>query len=555
MVLAWLRRYRLSGLRGDGLGALTAWALIVPECVAYAQIAGVPPQNAFYAAPVALLVYALLGRSNFLVVGATSAASVLSASAISGVGSPDDAVGLSAAVAVISGAVLVAAGLARLGFVTNFLAEPALVGFLFGMALTIMVRQLSKLTGTDGGDGDFFERLWTIARHAPDWSLTTLAVGLTALAVLLLLERFLPRLPAALLVLVAGLAVSAGAGLDTHGVEIVGKIPSAVPVPHLPGVPAADWLALAGGALGVALVVFAEAYSIAGRFAREHGQEVDADREMIAVGAANIAVGFVRGFAVSGSASRSAAAAGAGGRTPMVSLIAAALILLTGAFLTPLFTDLPEAVLGAIVIVAVRGFLRVGELRRYARLDRSSLWVALTALVGVLLFDLLPGLLLAVALSLVLFIAAAGRRHVAVLGRLPGTGPRSLYGDTTLHPDAEPVPGVLVVRPDGSLFFGNIGRVRLAVRDQVRAAGTPPHTVVLDLADSYHLGVPVLDTLEELRDELHRRGIVLRLAQVRARAAADLDRHPLAARLGPHALHPTVDDAVTAAGQGCAEGG
>ncbi|WP_395576997.1 SulP family inorganic anion transporter [Streptomyces sp. BK79] len=551
-LMGWLHHYRRSGLRGDGLGALTAWALIVPECVAYAQIAGVPPQNAFYAAPVALLVYGLLGRSNFLVVGATSATSVLSGSAIAGVGSPEDAAGLSAAVAVVSGAVLVAAGLARLGFLTNFLAEPALVGFLFGMALTIIVRQLSKITGAESGDGDFFERLWGLVRHVPDWSLTTLTVGLAALAALLALERFLPRLPAALLVLVVGLAVSAGAGLEKHGVEVVGAIPSAVPVPRLPGIPAADWLALVGGALGVALVVFAEAYSIAGLFAREHGQEVDADREMIAVGAANIAAGLVRGFAVSGSASRSAAAAGAGGRTPMVSLIAAVLILLTGAFLTPLFTDLPEAVLGAIVIVAVRGFLRVGELRRYARLDRNSLWVALTALLGVLLFDLLPGLLLAVALSLVLFIGAASRRHVAVLGRLPGRDRSdarraTLYGDTTMHPDAKPVPGVLVVRPDGSLFFGNISRVRLAVRDQVRAADPPPHAVVLDLADSYHLGAPVLDTLDELRDELHRHGIALHLAHVRARAATDLDRHPLTIRLGPHALHPTVDDAVRAA--------
>ncbi|MGC9501845.1 SulP family inorganic anion transporter [Streptomyces sp. WG7] len=543
-VMGWLRGYRRTALRGDGLGALTAWALIMPECVAYAQIAGVPPQNAFYGAPIALLVYALLGRSNFLVVGATSAASVLSASAISGIGSAQDAVGLSAAVAIIAGTVLVVAGFARLGFVTNFLAEPALVGFLFGMALTIIVRQLSKLTGTDGGDGNFFERLWTVIRHAPDWSMTTLAVGVAALVLLFVLERFLPKLPAALLVLVVGLAVSAGAGLSEHGVETVGKIPSAVPVPHLPGISGADWLALAGGALGVALVVFAEAYSIASRFAREHGQEVDADREMIAVGAANVAVGLVRGFTVSGSASRSAAAAGAGGRTPMVSLIAAVLILLTGAFLTPLFTDLPEAVLGAIVIVAVRGFLRVGELQRYARLDRPSLWVALTALVGVLLFDLLPGLLLAVALSLLLFIAAASRRNVAVLGRLPGT---RLYGDITEHPDAHTVPGVLVVRPDGSLFFGNISRVRLAVRDQVRAAQPPPHTVVLDLADSYHLGVPVLDTLDELRDELHRRSVALHLAHIRARAASDLDSHPLAARLGPHARHRTVDDAVTAA--------
>ncbi|THA69358.1 STAS domain-containing protein [Streptomyces sp. A0642] len=544
-VPSWMRNYRKGLLRGDMLGALTAWALIVPESVAYAQIAGVPPQNAFYAAPVALLVYALFGRSNFLIIGATSAAAVLSAAAVSEIsGDPKDAVGLSAALAVIVGVVLLVAGVARLGFLTNFLAEPALVGFLFGMALTIVVRQGAKLVGVSSGDGNFFERLWTLLSRAPDWSLATLGVGAASLALLFLLERFVPRLPAALMVLVLGLLLSAALGLKDHGVDVVGKIPSAVPVPHLPGIPAEDWIALATGALGVALVVFAEAFSIANRFAREHGQEVDADREMTAVGLSNIAVGLVRGFVVSGSASRSAAATGAGGRTPLVSLIAAALILLTGAFLTPLFTDLPEPVLGAIVIVAVRGFMRVGELRRYAACDRRSLWVALTALIGVLLFDLLPGLLLAVALSLVLFIAAASRRDVAVLGRLPGT---RLYADTAHHPDAATTPGVLAVRPDGSLFFGNVNRVRLAVRDQVARSTPPPRAVVLDLTGSYRLGIPVLDALDELREELARKDIALHLAHVRARAEQDLARHALADRLGPRGRHPTVDDAASAA--------
>ncbi|MFB6523435.1 SulP family inorganic anion transporter [Streptomyces sp. NPDC056401] len=548
VVADWLGRYRAQWLRGDTLGALTAWALIVPECVAYAQIAGVPPQNAFYAAPVALVIYALVGRSNFLVVGATSAAAVLSAATVAGISSdPQDAVGLSAALAIVVGAILLAAGIARLGFITNFLAEPALVGFLFGMALTIVVRQAAKIVGVSSGEGNFFERLWTVLSNAPDWSWTTLAVGVSALALLFVLERFMPRLPAALVVLILGLVVSAVLGLKDHGVEIVGKIPSAVPVPHLPGIPAQDWIALAAGALGVALVVFAEAFSIANRFAREHGQAVDANREMAAVGLSNIAVGFVRGFVVSGSASRSAAAAGAGGRTPMVSLIAAALILLTGAFLTPLFTDLPEPVLGAIVIVAVRGFMRTSELRRYAAADRRSLWVALTALIGVLLFDLLPGLLLAVALSLVMFIAAASRRNVAVLGRLPGS---SQYADTEAHQDAAATPGVLVVRPDGSLFFGNINRVRLAVQDRLRVTDPAPHTVVLDLTASFELGVPVMDTLQELAEELGRQDITLHLAHVRAKAARQLAAHPLAARLGPQNIHPTVEQAVAAAANG-----
>lgn len=544
-VAGWLSGYRARWLRGDGLGALTVWALIVPECVAYAQIAGVPPQNAFYAAPLALLVYALLGRSNFLIVGATSAAAVLSASTVFGVSTDArQAVGLSAAVAILAGGVLLLAGFARLGFLTNFLAEPALMGFLFGMALTIIVRQAAKLVGVSGGDGDFFERLWTVLRHAPDWSMTTLAVGAGALVLLFALERWLPRLPASLIVLILGLVLSAVLGLKDHGVEIVGKIPSAVPTFHLPDIPAADWLKLLGGSLGVALVVFAEAYSIAGRFAREQGQKVDADREMKAVGAANIAVGLVRGFVVSGSASRSAAAVGAGARTPMTSLIAAALVLVTGAFLTPLFTDLPEPVLGAIVIVAVRGFLKVGELRRYAAYDKPSLWVALTALFGVLFFDLLPGLLLAVGLSLALFIAGASKRHVAVIGRLPGT---DVYADTALHRQAMVTPGVLAVRPDGSLFFGNAARVKDAVLDQVKAAQPPPHAVVLDLTASFHLGIPVLDTLDELRDGLARAGIQLHLAHVRGLADRTLKHHPLATHLGPARIHRLTADAVDAA--------
>ncbi len=541
-VADWLRGYRPAALlRGDSIGALTAWALIVPECVAYAQIAGVPPQNAFYAAPVALLVYALLGRSRFLIIGATSAAAVLSGATVSDVSSdPQRAVGLSAALAIIAGAVLLAAGIARLGFITNFLAEPALVGFLFGMALTIVVRQAAKIVGVSSGDGDFFQRIWHLVSHVGDWSLLSLLVGVAAVALLFALERFLPRLPASLIVLVLGLVVSAATHLKDHGVDVVGRIPASIPTLHLPGIPAEDWLTLTAGAFGVALVCFAEAFSIASRFARENGDEVDANREMAAVGAANIAVGFFRGFVVSGSASRTAAAKGAGAATPMVSLIAAVLVLITGAFLTPLFTDLPEPVLGAIVIVAVRGFLRLDELRRYARFDRPSLWVALTAVAGVLVFDLLPGLLLAVVLSLVLFIAAASRPTVAVLGRVPGT---ERYADVAGTPDAETIDGVLVVRPDSALFFGNVDRVRLTVLAEA-AADPRPTDVVLDLNASYHFGLPVLDALQDLRTELDRRGVTLRLARVRALARDDLARHVL----GEAPQYTSIEDARAAIG-------
>jgi high affinity sulfate transporter 1 len=515
-VAPWLRGYRRAQIGKDSVGALTAWALIVPECVAYAQIAGVPVQNAFYAAPVALVAYALFGTSNFLVVGATSAAAVLSASTITAVSSdPAQAAALSAALALIAGGILVLAGVARVGFVADFFCESALVGFLFGMALTIIVRQLGKLTGVSTGDGDFFARLWHVLRQVSDWGLVSLAVGLAAIAALLVLERYVPRLPASLVVLLAGIAISAALDLEHHGVEVVGKIPRAVPTPAWPHLAWSQWTGLLGGGFGLALIVFAESFSISKRFAAEHGQAVDASREMTAMGAANAAVGLFRGFAVSGSASRSAAAESAGAASPMTSLVAAAAVLITGAFLTPLFTDLPEPVLGAIVIVAVRSFLRVSELRRYWRLDRLNFVVAATALMGVLVLDLLPGLLIAVALSLLMFIWLVSRPRVAVLGKEPGS---RVYGDITLHRDLRTEPGMLIVRPDAQLFFGNAAKVEAGVLELVdQTEGARPQVVVLDLSASYGIGLPSRDELAELRKELERRNVELWYTHVRRR--------------------------------------
>jgi sulfate permease, SulP family len=542
-IVAWLPRYRVERLRSDGIGALTAWAIVVPESVAYAQIAGVPPQNAFYAAPVALVAYAIFGSSRHLVVGATSAAAILSASTVAAVSSdPGRAMALSAALAIIAGVILIAAGLLRLGFVTNFLPEPALVGFLFGMALIIVVRQAGKIVGVSTGEGDFFQRAWHLLTQAGSWSLVTMAVGLGTIAALLLLERLAPRVPASLVVLAAGIALSALLDLDSHGVEIVGRIPSAVPALAIPDVSGHEVAALLGGGFGLSLIVFAESFSIASRFARQHGYEVDADQEMIGMGAANAAAGLFQGFAVSGSASRTAAVEAAGGGSQMVSLIAAVLVLVTAAFLTPLFTDLPEPVLGAIVIVAVRGFLRTEPLRRYWRLDRRSFWVATTALLGTLVFDLLPGLLIAVALSLVWFIGAASRPRLAVLGHLGG----ERYADLLDHPDAATIPGLLLLRPDGPVFFANANPLRLGVLQLVGATSPPPRVVVVDLSSSFRLSLPTLDTLAELHDELRQRGIALWLARVRSTARPGIEASGLADRLGPAHLYGTVEDAVHA---------
>ena len=536
-----IRRYRRTDLRGDALGAMTAWAIVVPESVAYAQIAGVPPQNAFYAAPVALVIYALFGSSRNLVVGATSAAAILSASTIAAVStSPHDAIELSAALALVAGVILIVAGLLRLGFITNFLAEPALTGFLFGMAMIIVVRQAGKLVGASTGDGDFFARVYHLLAHIDEWSLATMAVGLVAIAMLVGLERVAPKVPASLVVLALGIVFSAAFHFDQHGIAIVGTIPSSVPTPHVPDVSWSEVGRLVGGGFGLALVVFAESYSISSRFARAHDYEVDANQEMIAMGASNAAVGLFQGFAVSGSASRTAAVEGAGGRTPLVSLIAAGLVLVTAAWLTPLFTDLPEAVLGAIVIVAVRGFLRVSVMREYWLRDRQSFAIAASALAGVLVFDLLPGLIIAVGLSLILFIAhASGPRMVEL--RRTHSGDFVEVGSTT---DLQAIDGLLVVRPDGGLFFGNVDRVRHAVVDWVRTASDPPGVLCLSLRASYRFDLPVLDSLGELDDDLQRYDVELWLVGVPSVSRPQLDRDPLATRLGEHRIWHTVRGAV-----------
>jgi high affinity sulfate transporter 1 len=539
-ILGWAKRYQVKQSRGDVFGALTAWAIVVPESVAYAEIAGVPPQNAFYAAPVALLAYAVFGSSRNLIVGATSAASILSASTVAAISSdPATIVQLSAALAIVVGGVLLLAGLFRMGWVTNFLAESALQGFLFGMAMIIVIRQAGKLVGVSTGDGNFFERLWHLLSQIADWSLATLVVGLIAIAALVLLERFMPKLPAPLIVLVLGIAASYAFRMEHHGIEVVGHIPSAVPKLHIPDISGHQWGELAGGSFGLALVAFAESFSISSRFAHQSGHEVEGDQEMIAMGASNVAAGMFSGFAVSGSASRTAAVQGAGGRTQAVSIVAAVLVLITAAFLTPVFTQLPEAVLGAIVIVAVRGFLDVAPLKRYWHRDRSSFLVAMSALLGVLVFDLLPGLLIAVVVSLLLFIARASEPKLAVLGRVsPG-----LWEDAAATPDTAQEPGTLVLRPNGPLFFGNVERIRREIVDVVSTQNPVPQRLLLVLWSSYRLGVPVLDSLSQLREQLERMHCELWLVGVPSTARTQLDEDELATALGPSRIISVVEDA------------
>ena len=545
----WLPTYDQTWLRLDLIAGLTVVALLVPEGMAYAQIAGMPPETAFYAAPIGLVAYAILGTSRQLVVAVSSTIAVLSASTIVLLAPAGSAeyVALTAALAILAGAISILAGVLRVGRLAQFFSESVLVGFVFGLALVIAVKQIPKVLGIEGGGEDFFDRCLVIIQQLPETDLPTAVVGVSSIGLMLLIERRVARVPAALVVLVAGIAASVVFGLADRGVEVVGQIPAGLAPPKLPEVGLGDMLILIPGAMGIALVNFAEAVGPARGFASRHKYDIDADKELVALGAANVGAGLFQGFPIGSSLSKSAANDAAGARTPIALIVAAVLMVLVALFLTRLFEPLPEATLGAIVIVAVLGMMKVGELRRFGSLRQTDLRLALVALFGVLVFGVELGLAIAVTTSLLALVWHASRGRVTSLGRSPtGTD----FASIVRHPDHRPSPGTLVLRPDEPLFFANAESLRGSIRDAVAQADVATHAVVLDLEMTGELDVPALDMLSELRQELEDEGIRLLFARVHAETSSGLERSGLLARLGPDGVHDHVIDAVRAAQAG-----
>jgi high affinity sulfate transporter 1 len=539
----WVDGYRRAWLVPDVLAGVIVWSVVVPQAAAYAQIAGLPPSAGLAAAPGALLAYAWLGTSRTLVVSATTATSALSAAAVGPIADGDAATfaALSAALAIVAAVVLAVAGLLRLGGVMDFVSKPVMTGFLFGLGLTVTVGQLPKLFGVAAGSGHFFEQLRDLLENLDGTSWWTLGVGVACVAALVLLRRLAPQLPGTLIVLVGAIVVSALLDLQGHGVDVVGDLPSALPDPSLPDVGWDDLGDLVPAALGV-VIVSAEAIGVSRAIASADGYRVDVNRDLVAFGASNLLAGLSSGFVQSGGASQTMAAERAGGRTQLLSLVAAGLVLLTGAFLTPLFEDLPQATLAAIVVVAIAGFFRVDELRRFAGLYRAALINALVALFGVLLLGVLPGLLVAAILALVQLLQRLARPPLAFLARDPVSG---AWGNVERHPDWMTPPAVLVAGTEGPLFFANALTIKDRLLAAVGAAEPRPDALVLDLARNDELDVGALDMLTDLADALEQSGVELRLAGVHAPVRQVLRQGGLASSLR---VESTLDAAVAGSG-------
>lgn len=544
-ILGWLPRYQSRWLRSDLIAGLTVVALLIPEGMAYAQIAGVPPQAAFYAAPIGLLLFAILGTSRQLVVAVSAAIASMSFAVVSQIAEPNttEFVVVTAALAVLSGAFAVLAGLLKLGRVAQFFSESVMVGFISGLALVIAIKQVPKLLGIEGSSGNFWERLWHILRHAGDTHWLTLLVGLVCLMLLLALEHFFERIPAALVALVVGIGVSAALGLDGHGVKIVGDIPSGLARPKWPSITWEQWQLLIPGALGIALVGFAEAIGPARAFAAEHHQPVDPDQELVGLGAANVGAGLFQGFPIGSSLSKSAANDRAGARTQMSGVIAAAATVIVALFFTGFFRELPEAVLGAIVIVAVSGMVKISRMVQLRRLRPADFLLAVVAFLAVLTFETLQALMIAVVVSLLALVGRASEPRLAVLGRVPGGVD---FTSIRRHPENLTEPGVLIVRPENGLFFANAAGFRDSILDELRASADPVQTVLVDLAATTDLDVPSADMLRELHEELHGMDVRLMLTRVVTPVLLLLERSGVVAVIRPDNIFVGPLDALAA---------
>ena len=503
-ILGWLPNYERAWLRTDLIAGLTVVALLIPEGMAYAQIAGMPPQTAFYAAPIGLLAFAIFGSSRQLVVAVSAIIATMSYATVSLLAVPNTAefILLTAALAVLAGLISILAGVFKLGRVAQFFSESVMVGFVTGLALVIMVKQVPKLLGIEGGEGNFWERLYEVIIHLPATHLPTLVTGVLCLILLIALEHYFHKIPAALVALVFGIAISVAFGLEGRGVEVVGEIPAGLAPPHWPAVGLQAWWLLLPGALGLALVNFAEAIGPVRSFAAAHKYEVNPNQELIGLGAANFGAGIFQGFPIGSSLSKSAANDRAGAHSQMSGIIAAAVTVLVALFFTQWFYALPEAALGAIVIVAVSGMVKVGKFQHLYRVRRADFALAVVALLAVLTFETLEALLIAVIVSLFALVWRTSQPKLAVLGRAPGS---MQFSDVRRHPENITLPGLLIVRPENGLFFANAEGIREVILSQVQSSAEPVKAVLLDLGATTDLDVPSADMLGKLHEDFSSR--------------------------------------------------
>ncbi len=539
--------YERSWLRHDLGAGLSVAAIALPVGIAYADLAGVPAVIGMYSAIFPLLAYALFGSSRQLMTGPDAATCIIVAAALGPLagGDPERYLALMVLLTLMTGVLYILAGYARLGFIANFLSQPILTGYLNGIALIIMAGQLQKLFGYSGDADNFFPKLAEFAGSLDQTHLPTLILGLGLLVALVVLRRMAPKLPGALVVVIAGIVAVVTLGLDQNGVAILGSVPAGLPSLQLVRFDPGAFNELLADAAGIALVSFTSGVLTAKSFARRNRYEIDANQELVAFGACNIASGLAQGFPVTGADSRTAVNNAMGGKTQMVGIVAAGSMLLILFFLTEPLAYVPSAALAAVIMVSAVGLFDFAELRALFKISHRELLLSVGTTLGVLILGVLPGVLLAVALSLFWLLTVVSRPHDAILGRMSGI---KGFHDIADYPEATTIPGLIIYRFDANLVFFNADLFRQRVREAIASAKTPVEWIVVDASSINVVDVTALQKIDELREELTARGIVFAQARVKTNLSRFFKHDWMTQRRASSAQYnfPTLKSAVRA---------
>ena len=540
-----LRHYERGWLRPDVLAGVAVAAYLIPQVMAYAEVAGLPAVVGFWAIGAALLVYAVFGSSRQLSVGPESTTALMTAVAVAPLagGDPERYAGLAAAMAVIVGGLCLVARLARLGFLADLLSKPVLVGYMAGIAVLMIVSQLEKVTGVPVSGDTVMEEVASFVRGLDELVPATTLLAAGVLALLLVVQWRFPRAPAPLIGMVIAASAVAALSLGDQGIQVVGDIAGRFPAVALPDVGLADVGDLLAPALGVMVVGYVDNVLTARAFATRNGYRIDANQELLALGMSNLATGVTQGFPVSSSGSRTVIGDSLGSRTQLHSLVALAAMVLALVFLGPALAAFPTAALGAIVVYAALRLIDLREFRRFGRFRRSELLLALATLVSVLVLGILIGVLVAVGLSIADLLRRVARPHDGVLGFVPGTAGMHDVDD---YPDAAQIPGLVVYRYDSPLFFANAEDFRTRALAAVEDAPTPAQWFLLNAESNVEVDLTALDALDELRAELARRGVVFAMARVKQDLRDELEAAGLVDRVGAERIYPTLPTAVQA---------
>jgi high affinity sulfate transporter 1 len=543
-----LSSYRREWLSKDVVAGVVLTTLLVPQGMAYAELAGLPPITGLYTSIMCLLGYAVFGPSRILVLGPDSSLGPMIAATILPLagadGDPERAIALASMLALIVAAIMILAAVAKLGFIADLISKPTMIGYINGLALTILVGQLPKLFGFKVDADGFLGEIAGFARGLADGKANAAAavVGITGIVLILALQRWLPKIPAVLIMVVLAIGATTVFSLADHGVSLVGVLPKGFPPLTFPHVRVADLGPLFAGALGIVLVSLADTISTASAFAARTGQEVDGNGEMIGIGVANLAAGLFQGFPVSTSGSRTAVAERSGAKTQLTGVTGAALIILMLVLVPGLFRNLPQPALAAVVITASLSLADIPATSRLWRQRKAEFLLSIAAFLGVALLGVLPGIAIAVALSILNVFRRAWWPYDTELGRVDGLAG---YHDVRSYPEAEHLPGLVIYRFDGPLFFANATTFRDEIRRMARA-DPPPRWILIAAEPMTDVDTTASDMLEELDEALNADGISLVFAELKDPVRRKIERYGLTRTIDPGHFYPTIESAVAA---------